>query len=243
MPQPYIIANSSALLDSLTVHQALWESQHRAMYSTPESQLIERESGGPEEPEPKRRITPEQFEAAMAKLTPFERDIIELRFLAGKRERELAEVLGLTQAGISYRISRALGRLAFFVGPASWFTVEDIERDLRPHVRTKRQALQVDIFKALWGGAFGQSHVARALGITQGRARHNLLALFGLWLPQLAETDPTIAKYQKALQAYWKVKNSLIVADTPWTDPEEKPRLVQRIREGVARRKERTSCP
>lgn len=64
-------------------------------------------------------------------LPPMDADIIEL-IARGCKQRDIAVIFDLTQPGISYRMLKALERLQFERTLATYPSVEDIERDLRP---------------------------------------------------------------------------------------------------------------
>lgn len=65
------------------------------------------------------------------RIPPLEADIVELT-LRGCRQADLATIFDFTQAGISYRLHKAIGRLQFERELENYPSREDMERDLRP---------------------------------------------------------------------------------------------------------------
>jgi predicted XRE-type DNA-binding protein len=98
-----------------------------------------------------------------------EYDLIIMYYVLKKEQKEIAEILRLTQGGVSHRISRAKARLKFLVKVPK-FTKEELFKDLK------------DIFDELdlvilWGlyETTCQSEVAKKVGMTQSRIRHRFM--------------------------------------------------------------------
>ena len=103
---------------------------------SPEELLIAREefaANGGEEPEAKGRapqLTPEEIHALLARLPPEQRDPIVAYLAAGRSQRDIAEELGIAQPSVHFRIKRGIKCMQWIAGPHSWYTPEDVERDL-----------------------------------------------------------------------------------------------------------------
>ena len=123
-----------------------------------------------------------------------EADLIYLYFIQRKRQADIAEIFGVTQAAISYRLDRGIQRIKFLLSIPQ-VTEEDLRRDLpvvfpatsacpkckgskgtpRSHCRLCSNRgvilIDVDILVGMWETTC-QSEVANHLGLTQGRVRH-----------------------------------------------------------------------
>lgn len=108
--------------------------------------------------------------SVLDKLPDREADLVRLYFFLDKRQTDIAEIFGITQAAVSYRLKRALDRIRFLVempdlnGDEIYLILEDCF-----HVQT-----DVDIFSEMFFSTC-QSDVAEKLGITQGRVRHRFI--------------------------------------------------------------------
>ena len=98
-----------------------------------------------------------------------EYDLIIMYYVLKKEQKEIAQILRLTQGGVSHRISRAKARLRFLVKVPK-FTEEELFQDLK------------DLFDELdltilWGlyETTCQSEVAKRVGMTQSRIRHRFM--------------------------------------------------------------------
>lgn len=96
-----------------------------------------------------------------------EADLIQLYYIQKKRQADIAEIFGVTQAAISYRLDRGIQRIRFLVSIPK-VTEEEMRRDL-PGVPFK--PIDIDILIGMWKTTC-QSEVALRLGLTQGRVRH-----------------------------------------------------------------------
>jgi DNA-binding MarR family transcriptional regulator len=98
-----------------------------------------------------------------------EYDLIIMYYVLKKEQKEIAEILRLTQGGVSHRISRAKARLKFLVRVPK-FTKEDLFKDLKEIF----DDLDLTI---LWGlyETTCQSEVAKRVGMTQSRIRHRFM--------------------------------------------------------------------
>jgi hypothetical protein len=102
-------------------------------------------------------------------LPPMEADIIRLYFFFGKRQTDIAEIFGFTQAAISYRLKRAILRLRFLLDMPD-LDVNVMKRDLT-QVLSPQDA---DIFVQM-AMSTCQSEVAALLSLSQGMVRHRFL--------------------------------------------------------------------
>ena len=129
---------------------------------------------------PLQGMNDEERQAGLAKIYEImphlpdrDHDIIYMYFLLGKTQAEIAYVLKLTQAAISYRIKRATHRLRF------WATTPKINEDLIWRTLTNKVATIDDevirIFVTLWNTS-SQSRTAEALGTSQGRVRNQIVS-------------------------------------------------------------------
>lgn len=109
----------------------------------------------------------DQIKPLLDRLPEREADLIELYYIQKKRQADIAEIFGVTQAAISYRLDRGLQRIRFILSIPD-VTEEEMRFDL-PHVPFR--PLDVDILVGMWQTS-SQTVVASKLGLTQGRVRH-----------------------------------------------------------------------
>ena len=132
-----------------------------------------------------------------------ETDLIKLYFFRDKKQTDIAEIFGITQAAVSYRIKRALSRIRFLVDMPNLdkFDVYEILIDIMP------EKLDAEIFREMYESTC-QSEVAERLDITQGRVRHRFIKnlahlgnevvnVFESWIKTL---DPETFEYQEVRQ-------------------------------------------
>ncbi len=108
----------------------------------------------------------ERIEPLLDRIPKREADLIYLYYIEKKRQADIAEIFGVTQAAISYRLDRGLQRIRFLLSIPQ-VTEEDMRRDL-PLIFKQ---IDVDILVGMWQSTC-QSEVATRLGLTQGRVRH-----------------------------------------------------------------------
>lgn len=123
-----------------------------------------------------------------------EADLINLYYIHRKRQADLAEIFGVTQAAISYRLDRGIKRIKFLLS-IPHVTEEELRRDL-PKVF---KGIDVDILVGMWLTTC-QSEVAKQLGLTQGRVRHRFFKAVKT-LQEIVQVDTTFAPYEKIFSA------------------------------------------
>ncbi len=166
------------------------------------SQIANRFSSPEEEPEPEEveedpLISPLNFEAQIAplldRIPEREADLIVLYYIERKRQADIAQIFGVTQAAISYRLDRGLQRIRFLLSIPN-ISEEDIREDL-PEIF---KPIDVDILVGMWETTC-QSEVANRLGLTQGRVRHRFFRAVKT-LGIAAEKDPKFLSYFTVFQ-------------------------------------------
>lgn len=133
----------------------------------------------------------ERIEPLLDRIPEKEADIIQLYFLNEKRQADIAEIFGVTQAAISYRLARGIRRLKFLLDIIS-VSEEDLRRDLP---KVFEDPIDVDILVGMWSITC-QSKVAKVLNLTQGRVRHRFFKAVTL-LQEAAGDDDTFEPYSK----------------------------------------------
>ena len=126
-----------------------------------------------------------------------EADLIFLYFVEKKRQADIAEIFGVTQAAISYRLDRGLKRIKFLLSIPQ-ILEEDIRRDL-PEIF---KMIDVDILVGMWKTTC-QSEVANQLKLTQGRVRHRFF--------KAVKVLEDAAKRETKFEPYYKVFSALSV--------------------------------
>lgn len=100
-------------------------------------------------------------------IPPREADVVELIVLLGKNQKDVAEVLGLTQGGVSYALHRAVYRLHYLARKPK-ITREEVENHLRP-ILTPRQ---LAVIAEGWDNP-SQSSIGARLDHGQGWVNHH----------------------------------------------------------------------
>jgi len=117
-------------------------------------------------------VTPrlEKIKSVLDRLPDREADLIRLYFFLDKKQMDIAEIFGITQAAVSYRIKRALDRIRFLVD------MPDLNKDeiYDFMVGIMPTDLDAQIFKEMYETTC-QSEVAARLSVTQGRVRHRFI--------------------------------------------------------------------
>ena len=114
-----------------------------------------------------------QVEEVLDRLPDDEADILEHYFFRGKKQTNIAEIFGKTQAAVSYNIQRALQRVRFLVNMPD-ADKHDVYRDFKEW-GVLTDELDAKIFAEMYETSC-QSEVADRLDLTQGRVRHRFLS-------------------------------------------------------------------
>jgi len=136
-----------------------------------------------------------QIKPLLDRIPEREADLIQLYYIQKKRQADIAEIFGVTQAAISYRLDRGLQRIRFLLSIPQ-VTEEDMRRDL-PGVPFK--VIDVDILVGMWQTTC-QSEVASRLGLTQGRVRHRFFGAVKQ-LERKAKEDERFDPYHRVFSA------------------------------------------
>jgi len=117
-------------------------------------------------------VTPrlEKIKSVLDRLPDRENDLIRLYFFLDKKQMDIAEIFGITQAAVSYRIKRALDRIRFLVDMPD-LDKHEIYDFMEPIMPT---TLDAEIFREMYETTC-QSEVANRLEVTQGRVRHRFI--------------------------------------------------------------------
>jgi len=132
-----------------------------------------------------------------------EADLIYLYYIQKKRQADIAEIFGVTQAAISYRLDRGLQRIKFLLSIPQ-VTEDELRLDLA-HIF---MPIDVNILVGMWETTC-QSEVATSLGLTQGRVRHRFFKSVAL-LKEAAEKDPTFDPYHRIFSAISSKKFNIL---------------------------------
>ena len=112
----------------------------------------------------------DEIKDLLGSLPSREEDLVRLYFFKDKNQTDIAEIFGITQAAVSYRINRALARIRFLVD------MPDLDKDDIYDILLEVLPSQLDasIFSEMYQSTC-QSEVADRLEITQGRVRHRFI--------------------------------------------------------------------
>lgn len=131
---------------------------------------------------------------ALSVLPTRERDMLELYFFRGKNQSEIGKIFDVTQGDVSYRISRAVERVKFFLGlPKVCMRrmIGDLHAALKniQHVRIMVLMLRTT----------SQTVVGERVGLTQGKVRYRFLKSIEALRDQ-ARTRPIYHTYVKIFE-------------------------------------------
>lgn len=136
----------------------------------------------------------ERIAPLLERIPEREADLIHMYYIKRKRQADLAEIFGVTQAAISYRLDRGIKRVKFLLS-IPHITEEEMRRDL-PEIFKE---IDVDILIGMWSTTC-QSEVAKQLGLTQGRVRHRFFKAVKM-LQEVAKLDARFVPYEKWFSA------------------------------------------
>jgi predicted transcriptional regulator len=122
----------------------------------------------------------EKIKSVLDRLPAREADLIRLYFFLDKKQMDIAEIFGITQAAVSYRIKRALSRIRFLV------EMPDLDKEAIHDLMSEMMHTELDahIFTEMYFITC-QSEVANQLNVSQGLVRHRfirLLRYMGTWV-------------------------------------------------------------
>jgi len=157
-------------------------------------------------------ISPDDLEPYLQHLPDREADIIELYFCRRKRQSDIADMFGITQAAVSYRIDRSCKRLKFILSLPQ-ISDDEMLRDLARHF----DAVDTQVLFQMWKTTC-QSKVSKILKMSSGRVRNRFFRSVER-LSTLAESDPTMAPYNKIFQEVSTAGSIRIAVELPqWAD-------------------------
>lgn len=162
------------------------------------------------------RRVQEQILPLLNQLPPREADMVQLYFIAHKRQQDIADLFGVSQAAISYSLSRAMQRLRFLI-QAPKLTEEEITALLAPHFETIDMSILLSYRQTA-----SQSETAKSLNLSQGRVRHRLYKAVAR-LEKLNQADPTLNAVTRLfvlLRDSHNILNSVILPQ--WQRPDVK---------------------
>ncbi len=135
-----------------------------------------------------------RVEPLLDRIPKREADLIYLYYIEKKRQADIAEIFGVTQAAISYRLDRGLQRIKFLLSIPQVTEVE-----MRTDLALIFKPIDIDILVGMWATTC-QSEVAANLGLTQGRVRHRFFKAVHM-LEAEAAKDAVFEPYRKIFSA------------------------------------------
>lgn len=114
----------------------------------------------------------DQLRPLFDRLPPVEADFLDLHFFQRLRQTQIAEIFGVSQPTVCYRLKRAVQRLKYLVSEGE--TIEDFEA-MREHLlRFFSDPFDAEVM-TVFCQTTCQTGTAARLGVTQGKVRHRLL--------------------------------------------------------------------
>ena len=148
---------------------------------------------------------------ALERLPPREQDVLEEFLVLGRRQHEIASIHGVTQACISYLLSRAVVRLKWWLLWGMRFTASDWLKDCASlSGPPTRSTWRPDVLAHFWTTT---SHVGvtRALpGYGQMKVRYSIQAMLGSHLPALIKEHGPESRWKMYLDAFTELQTNYI---------------------------------
>lgn len=114
----------------------------------------------------------DEIKSVLPHLPELEQDFIRLYYFRDKTQVDIGDIYDVTQAAVSYRISRGLRRIEFLIDMPDLGKDEIYDRMIRLNSFNKQDA---EIFSEMYESTC-QSEVADRLDISQGQVRHRFLS-------------------------------------------------------------------
>ena len=175
------------------------DPRHASPQLDPEEALIQAEEERTvtrEEEEPRdAALTHEQLLLGLSRLSPTDQALIRAVKLDGKTQDDYAIELGICQAGISYRLTRALKKVRWFVvQEGAWFTPREMRDGLADHL----PPLMVAFLTIFWM----TGNMCEATELIKSKSNCNGYWLLSMrTLAQIAAEKPELRPYYEALSA------------------------------------------
>jgi hypothetical protein len=181
-------------------------------------------------------------------IPPREADIVEMLFFQHKRQEDVAQIFGMSQGAISYRLQRAQERIKFLLS-LPVLSEDDLERDLKALVPGEMSDIQADVLVSMYTTT-SQKTTGLELGISQGRVRHNVIKGIAK-LKKIADVDPKYQPYYQWFSAIhtqkmWNIKREsnsqqhrrnpighVVMVASEERPKKPKPKPKPKVREGV----------
>jgi DNA-directed RNA polymerase specialized sigma24 family protein len=148
-------------------------------------------------------LTYEQIAPLLERIPKREADLIILYYIQRKRQADIAQIFGVTQAAISYRLDRGLQRIRFLLS-----IPQITEREMREDLPRIFKDIDVDILVGMWHTTC-QSEVASRLRLTQGRVRHRFFRAVKT-LELSAQNDSRFEPYYKVFASIAKKRFNIL---------------------------------
>ena len=103
-------------------------------------------------------------------LPPIEADFVDLYFFRHVKQTDIAEIFGVSQPTVCYRLQRAIQRIRYLL-EVPYVEITDLRRDL---VDFLSDPMDVEIMVYMYETTC-QSEAAKRLGVTQGLVRHRFI--------------------------------------------------------------------
>jgi len=144
----------------------------------------------------------------LGQLPPREADIIELYYCQKKRQLDIGLMLGLTQAGVSYRLKRAAERLHFLLSIPKLSDAE-VTESLRRYFEPDEMQILLT-----YRATSSQSATGKLLGLYQEQVRARLFKYLKK-MQEWRETDPSLADVTRLFEMLIDRHNILHAVSQP----------------------------
>jgi len=152
----------------------------------------------------KRFVRP-TFKLSIDEIRPFldqiptrEADFLELYFLLGKNQAEIATIFGVCQGTVCHRLKKAVSRIRFLLSLPS-VSIRTMERDLSEILNLRDVRIMMGMFTKTC-----QSQVAEDLGLSQCYVRHRFLQS----LKKIREVSGDYPRFRKYADAFEDIRGN-----------------------------------
>lgn len=112
----------------------------------------------------------ERIHVLLEELPPVEADFIDLYYFKRKKQTDIANMFGVSQPTVCYRLQRAASRIQFLLS-LPCVSEDEIEEDMRKFLTEEIDVkIMVQMFRTTC-----QSEVAKRLDVSQGMVRHRFI--------------------------------------------------------------------
>lgn len=153
----------------------------------------------------------ERVRGILDQLPACEADFIDLYFFRQRKQTDIAEIFGVSQPTVCYRLQRATARAKYLL------SLPNVEEDEIKDAMTKvlDDPLDIDVMGLMYETTC-QSEVAKRLGVSQGKVRHRFIRAIDR-MNQLLQSHGGL-EILLAMTEEERLSEFSALNETPWTE-------------------------